>query len=69
MVPPGSAQGAAGKAALAALAAWPPHVIATVWKPFADWLESRVAATAAAAPVGCGWAAVVAAWCLEQAGI
>eukprot|EP00969_Alexandrium_andersonii_P054098 2381666-Alexandrium_andersonii.AAC.1 len=38
-VPPGSATGSAGRAALAALAAWPPHVIAAVWKPLADWLE------------------------------
>eukprot|EP00969_Alexandrium_andersonii_P075026 3309008-Alexandrium_andersonii.AAC.1 len=38
--------GTAGKAALAALAAWPPQVIAVVWKPLADWLEARSAAAA-----------------------
>eukprot|EP00969_Alexandrium_andersonii_P279443 12352017-Alexandrium_andersonii.AAC.1 len=52
MVPPGSAQGTAGRAALAALAAWPPPVIVTVWKPFADWLEGHVCRRRCGSPSG-----------------
>eukprot|EP00969_Alexandrium_andersonii_P319245 14102813-Alexandrium_andersonii.AAC.1 len=34
-----------------------------------DWLEARSAAAAAAAPAGSAWGAVIAAWCLESAGV
>eukprot|EP00969_Alexandrium_andersonii_P177848 7863583-Alexandrium_andersonii.AAC.1 len=43
--------------------------MAALWKPLADWLEARTAGAAASAPSGLAWDVVVAAWCLDNAGV